>query len=244
MPSAARLDPGSGSRAARYLLRVWLPDRPGALGAVASRIGAVGADVVAVEVVDRGGGLAIDEFEIELTVDRLELCLREIHSIDGVDVEEIREVDESRPDVRLAPFDAAVAFVGTRSVGELAAALAEHSRRVIGGDWAAVCDAGDGTVHAAAGSPPPARWLGAYAMGRGRHPGAEGLDAAEVAAVAEADRELATASVDGTSIVVVVSRVDVELRPRERRVLTGMADLAAARWRQLAGEGRLSPSVT
>ena len=36
------------------LVRVWLPDRPGALGLVASRIGSVGADIVGVDVVERG----------------------------------------------------------------------------------------------------------------------------------------------------------------------------------------------
>ena len=29
-----------------YIIRLWLPDRPGALGHVASRIGAVGGDPV------------------------------------------------------------------------------------------------------------------------------------------------------------------------------------------------------
>jgi ACT domain-containing protein len=34
----------------RLRIRVWLPDRPGALGLVASRIGSLGADIVGVEV--------------------------------------------------------------------------------------------------------------------------------------------------------------------------------------------------
>jgi ACT domain-containing protein len=33
---------------AGYLVRIALPDRPGALGLVASRIGAVGGDIVAI----------------------------------------------------------------------------------------------------------------------------------------------------------------------------------------------------
>lgn len=38
------------------MVRVWMPDRPGALGQVASRIGSVGADVVGVEILERGAG--------------------------------------------------------------------------------------------------------------------------------------------------------------------------------------------
>jgi UTP:GlnB (protein PII) uridylyltransferase len=75
----------------RYLLEVRLPDRPGALGAVASRIGAVGGDIVAVDIVTRGGEHAVDEFVVELAGDQLvSLLLSEVHEVDGVDVVEIR----------------------------------------------------------------------------------------------------------------------------------------------------------
>ena len=49
-----------------YILRLWLPDRPGALGAVASRVGAVGGDVVGIDILERGAGRAIDELVVEL----------------------------------------------------------------------------------------------------------------------------------------------------------------------------------
>ena len=44
-----------------YVVRVWVPDRPGALGAIASRIGAVRGDLIGVDILERGGGRAIDE---------------------------------------------------------------------------------------------------------------------------------------------------------------------------------------
>ena len=50
----------------RYLVRVWLPDRPGALGQVASRIGAAKGDVVGIEILERGAGRVIDEIVVEL----------------------------------------------------------------------------------------------------------------------------------------------------------------------------------
>lgn len=80
----------------RYLVRVRLLDRPGALGAVASRIGAVGGDIVAVDILDRSGGSAIDEFVVELADEQLtELLRQEIHEVDGATVEEIRQVADA-----------------------------------------------------------------------------------------------------------------------------------------------------
>lgn len=71
----------------RYILRVALPDRPGALGQVASRIGAVGGDIVAIDIVSRREGTAVDEFVIELAGDHLMDLLRsEIHEVDGVEL--------------------------------------------------------------------------------------------------------------------------------------------------------------
>ena len=43
-----------------FVLRVWVPDRPGALGAVASRIGAVRGDLIGIDILERGAGRAID----------------------------------------------------------------------------------------------------------------------------------------------------------------------------------------
>ncbi len=49
-----------------FLLRVALPDRPGSLGAVATAMGTVGADISAVEIVEKYEGYAVDDFMLEL----------------------------------------------------------------------------------------------------------------------------------------------------------------------------------
>ena len=49
-----------------FVIRMWLPDRPGALGQVASRIGAVRGDVVGIDILERDGGQAVDELVVEL----------------------------------------------------------------------------------------------------------------------------------------------------------------------------------
>lgn len=75
------------------LLTVTLPDRPGALGAVASRIGALGADITDVAVGGRGRGTVHDTFHLDLpssrldVVDLVDLLLVELREVDGVVVE-------------------------------------------------------------------------------------------------------------------------------------------------------------
>lgn len=72
-----------------HLLRIVLPDRPGALGAVATALGAAGADIVGVDVVERrADGTAVDDLMVELPPGRLPdalvtACLR----VEGVSVE-------------------------------------------------------------------------------------------------------------------------------------------------------------
>jgi len=78
----------------RYLVRVRLLDRPGALGLVASRIGAVGGDIVAIHILERSGGEAVDEFVVELSDAKLvDLLRHEIHEVDGVAVEALQRLE-------------------------------------------------------------------------------------------------------------------------------------------------------
>jgi hypothetical protein len=49
-----------------YLLRVQLADRPGSLGSLAVALGSVGADILSLDVVERGPDYAIDDLVVEL----------------------------------------------------------------------------------------------------------------------------------------------------------------------------------
>jgi hypothetical protein len=74
-----------------HLLRIVLPDRPGALGAVATALGAVGADILSVDVIERGPGSATDDLVVELPADRLaDSLVSAAASVEGVRVESIR----------------------------------------------------------------------------------------------------------------------------------------------------------
>src|SRR3954451_10458827 len=74
-----------------YLLRVVLPDRPGMLGAVATALGEAGADILSLDVIERGPGGAVDDLLVELPpgglVDRL---ISSAESVPDVVVESVR----------------------------------------------------------------------------------------------------------------------------------------------------------
>jgi len=200
-------------------VRVWLPDRPGALGAVASRIGGVGGDVHEIEVVDRGAGRAVDEFLVtvpEAVSD--ELLAREIVAVDGVDVEELRAVEVVDRDPRIDALEAAVALAEAPDPDERTALLALWVREELRAAWAAVV-AAEG-IEALAGDAPDTAWLRAFATGAA----AGGGD--ETGVATDEDGEVAWSAL-GDGRLLLAGRTGVPFRPRERRVLTLLARLGA-----------------
>lgn len=74
-----------------FLIRVVLPDRPGALGAVASALGHAGADILSVDIVERSAGQATDDLVVELPPGKLpDSLVSAAASVPGVRVESIR----------------------------------------------------------------------------------------------------------------------------------------------------------
>lgn len=74
-----------------FLIRVQLPDSPGSLGAVATALGGIGADILSVDVVERGSGLAVDDLVVELPQGRLpDVLITAAESVDGVEVDAVR----------------------------------------------------------------------------------------------------------------------------------------------------------
>jgi hypothetical protein len=74
-----------------YLLRLVVPDRPGILGAVASAIGAAGIDIVSVDVLERGNGVAVDDVVVDLPADRLpDSLITAVRAVPDVEVETLR----------------------------------------------------------------------------------------------------------------------------------------------------------
>jgi hypothetical protein len=74
-----------------FLIRVQLPDRPGMLGALATALGKVEADILSVDVVERASGVAIDDLVVELPSGRLpDVLITAAESVDGVEVDAVR----------------------------------------------------------------------------------------------------------------------------------------------------------
>jgi hypothetical protein len=124
-----------------YLLRLVLPDRPGALGAVATALGEVGADILSVDVIERSPGFAIDDLVLELPTDRLaDSLLTAATSVEGVRVESIRPyagvIDPHR---ELELLDALAAAPSDSS-----RVLADGVARIFRAGWALVLDAPKG----------------------------------------------------------------------------------------------------
>lgn len=71
-----------------FLLRLTLPDQPGSLGQVATALGSIGADIAAIEVVERhDGDVAVDDFFVDLpTGGREDSLVSACQSVHGVRV--------------------------------------------------------------------------------------------------------------------------------------------------------------
>ncbi len=67
-------------------LRCSVPDRPGALAAVAGAIADAGGDIAAVDVVETAGGVALDDFVVEVGEGRLAGLVDGVGAVDGVHV--------------------------------------------------------------------------------------------------------------------------------------------------------------
>jgi hypothetical protein len=210
-----------------FIVRMWLPDRPGALGAVASRIGAVRGDVVGIEILERGAGRAIDELMVQLPDSGLvALLVNEISEVDGVDVEDVRPAGDL-PDARLDALESAARLVAAESTEELLRELVDCAHRVFESDWAAALDIEDRVLVAVEGSPPPPAWLAAFVAGS--------RSSAAVAAGDCGPDDAAWSILEDSPLAVVLGRRGRPFRARERRQLAALARIAGLRATEVTG---------
>lgn len=207
-------------------MRVWVPDRPGALGAVASRIGAVRGDLIGIDILERGAGRAIDELVVDLPDEKLvQLLIAEVSEVDGVDVEDVRRANDSLADPRLDALETAASLVGQQSVVSLLRLLARSSLRDFQSDWAAIVEPGAPDHVVAVGDVPAGPWLSAFLAGSrasiAPRVGESGPD------------DVAWADMDAAGLVLVLGRHGRPFRARERRQLTALARIVDARWSEL-----------
>jgi hypothetical protein len=202
---------------ANYLVRVGLPDRPGALGAVASRIGAVGGDVVSIDILQRDGGKVVDELGVVLAGHDLVSLLRdEILEVDGVTVEAVRLVDGPLPDRNAEILQFAVELFGQSSSEGVQQFVTDRAWESLSGSYAALLAPDGGAVAVAGDSPPSAGSLDV--------PAEDG---------APEDDHVASTRLRRAGAVLVVARPNLVFRSRERLRLSTMAELTDHRWHEL-----------
>ena len=235
-----------------------MPDRPGALGALASRIGAVGGDVVGIDILERGAGRAVDELVVEIPggdarlVELLllpagqdgrqtvacALLLSEIHQVDGVDVEDIRPVADALHDPRLDALETAAVLVGAPTPDSAIEALCVHAVRTVGATWGAVVDLDAGEVVVSEGEIPSPGWIVAFVAGS--------QSSARVADGDSGPADVAWAPLPSAGLALVLGRNGQAFRARERRQAAALARIVDTRFRELKAFAvrQVHPSVT
>lgn len=133
-----------------YLLRVELPDVPGSLGRVATAIGMAGADIEAIEIIEKRDGTALDDVLLETEPGTmLDSIVSACNALDGVRVVWISHYQSARGLV-----------LDLEAVEELTVAPARAMDRLIDlaptvfrTDWAARVHRAKGVVHGTSASP-------------------------------------------------------------------------------------------
>jgi hypothetical protein len=203
-----------------FVVRVWLPDRPGALGQVASRIGAVRGDVIGIDILERGGGRAVDELVVALPDGAVvELLVAEISQVDGVAVEDVRRVANDRPDVGLVALEMAARLAETGPDDRLSRLCCDVAE-LLDSTWVVALDGPSQRPLHTVGAAPDTRWMAAFIDGS-RH-----LSAADQEATAPGD--LAWAHLTTSDVTLAMGRAGRQFHTRERQQLALLCRVADA----------------
>jgi hypothetical protein len=199
-------------------LRIWVADRPGALGQVTRELGACGADIVQVSVLSRERGRALDEITVFLPEpaqqDRLERSLRALGSVTVDGIRPSGEVPGAFPDLDLL---GRVAADPRAALGILADAMP----RILAADWAIA-------VHAGAAGPLPDSAVLARSWDAPRAPVLPELPR-RAASVSVGGSRYACAPVGESTVLIVVCRIgDPTFHRFEVMRLARISEVAAA----------------
>jgi len=202
-------------------MRVWLPDRPGALGAVASRIGAVKGDVVGIEILETGEGQAVDELVVTLPDGALmDLLVGEVRQVDGVAVEEIRHLGNTSHDPRAAMLETVAEILKATNRDELATTTCVSGLGSLSASWIAVLDTETNSVVASGDDAPDDRWISAFAAGSSSGDGQLKCD-------------VIVSRAEAAPTAIVAGRDTFAWRERERRELDALSQIVGTRWAEL-----------
>ena len=198
---------------------------------MASRIGAVRGDLIGIEILERGGNRAIDELTVEVpSSDLLELLVREVHEVDGVDVEDVREWHQGEHDTRIAPLEVVLRLIDESDVEGVAKALVSRLAEMFELSFAAVVSTQDEMVVVGEGAVPPERWLLAFVKGGSLRSQLEG--------VTEGNREIMLHGLDFNGWTLVAARDARAFRALERSQIWMLTQIAGRCATQLAKQSQ------
>jgi hypothetical protein len=148
-------------------MRIWLPDAPGVLGAVAAEIGAVDGNVIGLEVLEREAGVAIDELVVELPDEpgAVDAACRGVRNVPGAGVEEVTEMMTEAKDREDTVLASAAGILQATTATAAINALTGHLITLFDLTWLALADdelAGFVEVY---GDVPSVQWIAAFAEG-------------------------------------------------------------------------------
>ena len=205
-----------------YVLRLWLPDFPGTLGRVAAAIGQAGGDVIGIEILERGAGMAIDELIVVIPSDAenaMEQLIAEVSQVEGVAVEDIHTVALDRPDQSVLALDTAARIMESPR-NERLEATCELVREMLESDWCTIMRRDTAIPLAVSGDVPDLPWVIAFLAGTTHLAG----DAAHEHTPAD----IAWAPLDLLDAVIVIGRIRGAFRLRERQHVTLIARIVSS----------------
>ena len=205
-----------------YVLRLWLPDFPGTLGRVAAAIGQAGGDVIGIEILERGAGMAIDELIVVIpsdAEDAMEQLIAEVSQVEGVAVEDIHTVALDRPDQSVLALDTAARIMESPR-DERLEATCELVREMLESDWCTIMRRDTAIPLAVSGDVPDLPWVIAFLAGTTHLAG----DAAHEHTPAD----IAWAPLDLLDAVIVIGRIRGAFRLRERQHVTLIARIVSS----------------
>jgi hypothetical protein len=200
-------------------MRIWLPDDPGVLGAVAAEIGAHKGNVVGLEVLEREAGVAIDELVVELPDDpgAIDAVCRGIRTVPGAGVEEVKELMTAAEDREDTVLGAATAILAAGTATAALNALLGQLSALFDLTWLTLVDLTLESFIEVHGDVPPVQWVVAFAEGS-----RSGADPANDTTSSGVFVE----AVPETSLTVCGGR-DIAIRRRERNEIAMLVMVAA-----------------
>ncbi len=211
---------------ATLAVRIWLADEPGRLGVVAAELGSVGVNVVGMEVLERSGGMVIDELRIE-TPPRVSAddVARLLGALSGIRVEDVRPLRPGSEERGLEVIRAAEALLEAANATAAVATLVAMAQHLFDHDWSALVDLRSQSCLERRGEVPPTEWLLAFVAGVHSTPG--GAETAGCGVIAGSLLE--------SGLVLCIGRT-VGFRRRERRELDMLARVADRMCRPIRGD--------